>query len=254
MKRGLDVIGIGSLNWSYADAYDCQAKADFELSNYAKAIISLTKYLQIERNPKWRSDAYERRGDCYLKTGEYRKAISDITQAIKIGSQKRDKANLKAYLRTDIEKIMLYEKRAEAFNAVKDYDQAIKDYDTVIRLAKDDPLSTASAYLKRGDIFIQLGKIEQALHDYDKVIKLNPAFSLAALAYFRRGLAYSKLGNQKKALEDVKLAACVMIDSSTGFQAEAWDFLKSKGLWSGIPEEKIELCHKVFEEYQEKKK
>jgi regulator of sirC expression with transglutaminase-like and TPR domain len=52
-------------------------------------------------------------------------------------------------------------------------------------------------------LFFQVST-QQAIHDYNKVIELNP---IDALAYCTRGFAYSILGNEEQALNDLKIAA-----------------------------------------------
>ncbi|MEB3161220.1 MAG: tetratricopeptide repeat protein, partial [Synechocystis sp.] len=45
---------------------------------------------------------------------------------------------------------------------------------------------------------------QKAIADYDQSIKLNPQF---ADAYFNRGLTYYRLGEDQKAIADLKKAA-----------------------------------------------
>jgi len=235
-SRGGEFVKIKEaifLKDSYASMYNCQGSSDFKLGNYQKAIMSLTKFLEIEPDKWMRGPAYEKRGECYVKTGDYRKSILDFTMAIESESQEGTFFTIPLYL-----------KRAEAYKALNDFERAIKDYDKVMQEdSKKGSIYVADAYYGRGGVHFKSGNLKQAISDFDKAIELFPGHYL--IAYFERGLAYSKLGNQKRAIEDMETAACTGVE-------EAWEFLKSSGLWRGTLEEKLKICDRKVEEYRKK--
>lgn len=56
----------------------------------------------------------------------------------------------------------------------------------------------------RGLAYGRLGNHRKALENFDRAIKLNKNY---AKAYYNRGIAYGKLGNRRQAIEDTKTAA-----------------------------------------------
>lgn len=61
----------------------------------------------------------------------------------------------------------------------------------------------AAGLLKKGNILCEAGKCEEALSVYTKAIGLDPKF---AEAYFKRGMAYYRLGGDLSAIEDFSKA------------------------------------------------
>jgi len=55
------------------------------------------------------------------------------------------------------------------------------------------------AYYNRGLAYSYLGQHKRAIHDYDEAIRLDPQY---ADAYYNRGVAYERLGQQKLADRD----------------------------------------------------
>jgi len=61
----------------------------------------------------------------------------------------------------------------------------------------------AGAYSNRGLAYAKLGEHDREIEDYNKAIKLNKDY---AKAYYNRGIAYAKLGKYDKAIEDFNKA------------------------------------------------
>ncbi|MGB6873762.1 MAG: tetratricopeptide repeat protein [Dehalococcoidia bacterium] len=61
----------------------------------------------------------------------------------------------------------------------------------------------ADAYYKRGDAYSEIGDYDKAIADYNEAIELNPS---DALAYFNRGYAYGEIGDYEKAIVDYSKA------------------------------------------------
>ena len=59
----------------------------------------------------------------------------------------------------------------------------------------------ADAYYKRGDAYSEIGDYDKAIADYNEAIELNPS---DALAYYNRGLDYHNKGEVLKAVSDLE--------------------------------------------------
>ena len=161
--------------------------------------------------------AYFQRGNKNLREGEYKEAINDYNEAIKLDPQSAH----------------AYYNRGTAYYALKQYQDAINDYDEAIEL---NPQS-ANAYNNRGNLYCALKRYQEAVNDYNEVIKLNPQSADAynnrgtvrselqqypeainnynkaielnpqsANAYYNRGLAYSELQRYQEAINDYNKA------------------------------------------------
>jgi tetratricopeptide (TPR) repeat protein len=95
---------------------------------------------------------YFYRGQRYLKSGEYNKAIADYTEGLRLDS------NVRA----------AYADRGVAFERVGDYDNAIADFTEVIRR---DP-NNADAYSERGAAYMKKGERVEAEADFAKAKEL----------------------------------------------------------------------------------
>jgi len=121
--------------------------------------------------------------------GDYRGAIEDYTEAIRL---KPDAAEV-------------YNRRGIAKSNSGDKQGAIEDYTRAIRLMPDDP----EAYKNRGNVKRGLGDNQGAIEDYTKAIQLN---SDDAFAYSARGLTRASLGDNQGAIEDFNEAILLKPD------------------------------------------
>ncbi len=122
---------------------------------------------------------YNRRGVAYYDLGEYRQAIEDYDQALRL-----DPGYAKAYYN-----------RGNAYGRRGEYRRAIEDFDQALRL---DP-GLALGYYNRGNAYSALGEHTQAIEDFDEALRLDPG---NANAYYNRGVAYHELGEHARAIED----------------------------------------------------
>ena len=150
-----------------------------------EAIAKFTEAIELD---PYYADAYEKRGNCYyiyLPNYYISVAISDYTQAIA--------------LEQDHEKLeRLYFARGEAYESLKNYEQAIEDATQAIKL-----IPKSRNYYRRGHAYFNSGNYSKAISDFTKAIQIN---SDAFLYYLVRGLAYNELGEVEHAILDIKKA------------------------------------------------
>ena len=79
--------------------------------------------------------------------------------------------------------------------------KAIIDFNNAIDL--DHP-KAADVYFRRGMAYEKLGKYQQAINNYSKTIALSPK---NGTAYFFRGIVYINLMNYNNGYNDIKTAA-----------------------------------------------
>jgi tetratricopeptide (TPR) repeat protein len=159
-----------------ADNFFLEAEEKRKAGDYRGAIIDYDQAIRL--NPKY-SEAYSNRGFARYKVGDNQGAITDYDQAIRI----------------DPESTIAYNRRAVFRNRLGDDQGAIADFDQAIRL---DP-KYALSYKNRGQIRSSLGDDQGAIADFDQAIRLDPKY---ALAYVNRGQAHYKSGNTQAAMID----------------------------------------------------
>lgn len=137
--------------------------------------------------------AYNNRGMAYLETGDTDKAISDLTNALKIDPRSTTVLNNRA---------AAYGKKGEFVNALSDLDKSVK-------IA---PKNTKT-YFIRGIIYMQKNEPEHALAEFNKSVELNPGYSEALL---KRAMIYFYMKKYEKSWDDLqrieKLGAGEIID------------------------------------------
>jgi tetratricopeptide (TPR) repeat protein len=130
------------------------------LGDFAKAIADMDKALELSPDEP---GIYENRADIYHGKGDYRRAISDYTDAIKI-RRHRIKKYKGTYSMQGREWEFLMEtiySRAKTFLAMKSYDQAIDDLRFIENQIKAGP-GKASLYRAFADIYRIKGDAKSA--------------------------------------------------------------------------------------------
>ena len=117
------------------------------------AIIELTTAICLD--PTY-SYAYVNRGVAYSRLGQYQRALSDETEAIRLGHPKL---------------AVVYVNRGNNYNHLGQYQRALQDYNEAIRI---DP-QNANAYWGRGAAYHNLGQYQRAAQAYDEAIRLDPS-------------------------------------------------------------------------------
>jgi len=156
--------------------------------DYDKAIADFETILRIDLNATVTSladfssllaEAYERRGSTYFRNGNYDRAITDLTQAIRFNPNSAD----------------AYGWRGEAYMGKDDFDRAIADFTQLIRLNPN----SVRAYGRRGYAYMEKDDFDRAIADFTQAIRLDPN---GADLYYYRGGVYSLKGDFDRAIAD----------------------------------------------------
>ncbi|MFN7201107.1 MAG: tetratricopeptide repeat protein [Aphanizomenon sp.] len=183
-------------------AYATRGVTYYELKEYKLAIDDYTQAIKIDSQ---NAEYYAFRGGIYSFLKEYKQAIDDLTQAIKI----------------DPKKATYYHLRGTTYLQLKDYKQAIADYTQAIQL---DP-KNATYYGGRGFAYSQLKDYNQAINDWNQVIKIDPE---NATYYSARGDAYFQLKDYKQAIDDYSQAIKFKPDLTLAYSAMGNAYLQLK--------------------------
>jgi tetratricopeptide (TPR) repeat protein len=140
------------------------------------------------------AEAYLRRGDQYSEIKDFKAAIADYTQAIRLNPDYAEAYNNRGY--------------AIAMESKDGMAEAISDYSHAIQLRPE----YAYAYNNRGAAYMASGHPDEALRDFSLAIQLQSDFRQA---YGNRGNAFLRKGKIIPALADFiragKFSAGVLI-------------------------------------------
>jgi tetratricopeptide (TPR) repeat protein len=98
-------------------------------------------------------------------------------------------------IRLDPDDIQAFRCRAEVYEELKDWPNAVLDWTEVIRLAPDD----AQAHMHRGQALRELGEFDRAAADFTVAIRLSPD---NADAYNNRAVVWKRKGEHQRAIAD----------------------------------------------------
>jgi len=183
-------------------AYATRGVTYYELKEYKLAIDDYTQAIKIDSQ---NAEYYAFRGGIYSVLEEYKQGIDDLTQAIQL----------------DPKEAIYYDFRGLAYLQLKDYKQAIADYTQAIQL---DP-KNATYYGGRGFAYSQLKDYKQAINDWNQVIKIDPE---NATYYSARGDAYFQLKDYKQAIDDYSQAIKFKPDLTLAYSAMGNAYLQLK--------------------------
>ena len=197
-----EVIGVSVAGHRALDAQNLNFAIP---SRYLTELLTKSKPAKplAQGNRSISAKTYFMWGNTKYDLGDYKGAITDYTQAIRLNPD-----HAKAYYNRGLAKSNLGQ-----------YFAAIADYDIAIRLNPDD----ADAYNNRGNVKSKLGQHFAAIADYDIAIRLNPD---DADAYNNRGYAKSKLGQHFAAIADYDIAIRLNPDYATAYLNRG--YVKSK--------------------------
>ena len=143
----------------------------------------------------------------FVGTGDYDRAIQDLSKAVALAPSEVDPVGLKALF-------LYYFGRAVAWTEMGRHDRALKDLDEAIaRIAREPNVWRLLAYRRRGDAYAAMGQDERAIEEYDKVIiadqgavhphprplQLEQVLQAQVLqtAHLHRGLAFDRKGDKE---------------------------------------------------------
>jgi tetratricopeptide (TPR) repeat protein len=143
--------------------------------------------------------AYENRGDLYMRKGQVDVAMQNYDQAVALLAKvsKLTESIFDKITPTSVDKISaasVFYQRGMAFRHQGQNQRAIEDYTRALQYRDD-----AQAFWRRADAYQALGQIDQAIRDLDKAVALggdNGNF------LDERGVAYNKKGDFDRAIAD----------------------------------------------------
>ena len=183
-----------------AKTYFMWGNTKYYLGDYKGAITDYTQAIRL--NPDY-ADAYYNRGIAKSNLGQHFAAIADYDIAIRLNPDYTG----------------AYNNRGIAKSELGQYFAAIADYDIAIRLKPDD----ATAYYNRGAAKGKLGQHFAAIADFDIAIRLKPD---DATAYYNRGVAKDELGQHFAAIADYDIAIRLKPDDADAYNNRG--YVKSK--------------------------
>ena len=174
-----------------AETYFTWGNTKYDLGDYKGAITDYTQAIRLK--PDYAA-AYNNRGLAKDDLGQHFAAIADYDSAIRLKPDYADP----------------YYNRGLAKHNLGQHFAAIADYDVAIRLKPD----YAAAYYNRGLAKHNLGQHFAAIADYDIFIRLKPDY---AAAYYNRGVAKGTLGQHFAAIADYDSAIRLKPDHATAY-------------------------------------
>ncbi|MCA3362835.1 MAG: tetratricopeptide repeat protein [Roseomonas sp.] len=142
--------------------------------------------------------SYFNRANARSKSGDYKGAIADLTEAINVKPDFGVAFSLRAFFRF----------------VSGDRTGAITDFSEAIRLNPRDP----EAFSNRGAVRTAVGDHVGAIADYDEAIRLSPG---TVTTYVNRGLARAAAGDYAKAIADYTEAIRINPQHASAFLARA---------------------------------
>ena len=207
----IDFTGVINIDEENAGAYEARARSYKEIGDDERALADREKYRRLtsdEESPEeiertiadlnekisdatareaWNLDLLiEKRGQNYLLSEEYDKAIEDFSKVID-GDLIAGASPLSG--------------RARAYSALEEHDKAIKDFSKAIRIISKDPedeKGLCEAYNLRGLAYNASDEHDKAIRDFTKAIRIDAYFGI----YYNRGRAYLEKGSLDKAIKD----------------------------------------------------
>lgn len=162
------------LDKNYKEAYYYAATIYGDMKNYDKAIDYLKKTINLDPND---FIAYNDLGAIYETLGKYDEALEYLNKSI----DKNEEYYLSRF------------NKGVVYKALKEHDKAIEQYKIAKNLSDNIYI-----FLNMSAIYIEDREYEKAIDILTEGINRNPHHILL----YNRACTYSKLGDEKKALED----------------------------------------------------
>ncbi len=178
------------------------------------AIPYFTEVISLDLvDPTIFNDACDKRGECYLKQGDFACALQDFNQVLKEMPDLPDHARV-------------YKNRGTAHFRTGNFDCAIEDFTKAIELKPH----YANAYRLRGVVYCKKDEHNSAIEDFTMVIALKPNY---AKTYYNRGVAWLHLGEWERAKSDLMNAMTMKMNTIAAFRNDylsVEDFERKHGI------------------------
>lgn len=192
---GIGYNGIGD-NWNALGAFSAAIDLDpsgelyyfrsatkFQLNKFDAGLEDANKGIKIDpKNP----NLYVWQAGCLFKTGDSQGAMIAIQKAIELAPNDRMALNFRGDL---------YERSGR-------YDLAIKDFTKCIAVSPN----VSSGYQRRASAEYEMLETDKAIADATRAIEMNKMSQKETLPYNTRGLAWARLNQYKKGVEDISQA------------------------------------------------
>lgn len=173
---GMKEFNTHTMYYGVADRYYNRGNAYYGLGDYGRAMADYDKAIELHQIP----EAYNNRGLIYYRKGDYARAIADYTEAIE---------NITVHVTRP------YINRGDAYFLNGDYGRAIADYTAAIRL---EPSRFFYSHL------------EDYAYRFDKAGARSEYKKAISGVYYKRGLAYRRIGKMDQAEADQKEAIAIL--------------------------------------------
>ncbi len=175
MRNGSNLI-VGIAPLLAATLALCVAPARADTSCAGRNTVRLAT--AAVRANRARPEAYVCRARAYAEVRDYRRALADLSRAIRL--QPKNGAH--------------YVERARLYLVRDQFTRAIRDLDRAINIKP-----TARMYRERAWALAEIGEFTRAIADFNAAIRLQPA---ASDLYVDRGVLYTRYENFKQAARD----------------------------------------------------
>ncbi len=184
------------INPNVVESYIKRGELHAKQNDFPPAVEDYTQALRL--SPK-NSTALINRGAAYKRIGEYQKAINDYSTALKLDAQNYD----------------AIKERADCRALSNDLNGAVEDYEFLLK--KNKPGASALRF-QLGEVLLQKGSKGSADENFRQVIAYHTknlkGSRKSGEAYLQRGLAYAKLGETEKAIQDLQDASAWKADET----------------------------------------
>ena len=208
--------------------------AYYEMGEWNLAIKNADAFLYLNSD----SAMFRNRGILYSELGKYDKALSDLSESIRLnpigknesyldraityyllGEAEKAEADCNTYINGGGSNVLVYKNLALIYILKGKYEKALNFSNTFLKITPESP----EGYCTRAGVYNFLKEYKKAIKDSDRALKLDSKFSSA---YSVRSEAYMRLGKIKEALSDANSA----IEFAPNTRVKILDAYKTRGI------------------------
>lgn len=175
-------------------AYKSRGRAKLSLGDAKSAIADFSEAIRID--PAF-APAYCHRGEAWLKLEDHQKAIGDTSRAIAL----------------DPVSPMALSVRGRAYSAIGRYDKSLDDFNALLAL---DP-KYVPGLNNRANVLSKFARYAESIQDYTTALGIEERGDI----YYNRAIAWARLGNRQKAIDDLTSAIRIDGDSAPAYYHRA---------------------------------